>query len=45
MKKNKFAIILLLTNLFIAFVGFGLVTPVMPSFMNEMNLSGSIMGY
>lgn len=45
MKKNKFVITVLLTNIFIVFLGIGLIVPVMPSFMEEMNLSGSTMGY
>ncbi|MGM9986165.1 MAG: MFS transporter [Bacillaceae bacterium] len=45
MQKNKFVIITLLMNIFIVFLGIGLIVPIMPSFMNEMNLSGSIMGY
>ncbi|RUL49566.1 MULTISPECIES: MFS transporter [Lysinibacillus] len=41
----KVTFALLLSNLFISFVGIGLVIPVMPTIMNEMNLSGSVMGY
>lgn len=36
---------LLLTNLFIAFLGIGLVIPVLPTIMNELNLSGKMVGY
>ncbi|MED1721173.1 MFS transporter [Brevibacillus parabrevis] len=32
-------------NLFIAYVGIGLVVPVMPSFAHELNLSGEVVGY
>lgn len=32
-------------NLFIAFLGIGLVIPVMPTIMNELHLSGSVVGY
>ncbi|QGS68073.1 MFS transporter [Oceanobacillus sp. 143] len=37
--------IILLSNLFLAFLGIGLIIPVMPSFMNIMHLTGSTMGY
>lgn len=38
-------LIILLSNIFIAFLGIGLIIPVMPSFMNIMELSGKTMGY
>jgi len=41
----KAVLIILLSNIFIAFLGIGLVIPVMPSFMNIMHLSGKTMGY
>lgn len=41
---NK-VIFLVLVNLFIVFLGVGLVIPVMPTLMKEMNLEGSTMGY
>lgn len=44
-KKQKMVLIILLSNIFIAFLGIGLIIPVMPSFMNIMHLSGSTMGY
>ncbi|MDQ6419902.1 MFS transporter [Paenibacillus sp. LHD-117] len=44
-KQQKAVIVILLSNIFIAFVGIGLVVPVMPSIMTEMNLSGKTMGY
>lgn len=44
-KEQKSVLIILLSNLFIAFLGIGLVIPVMPSFMNIMHLSGKTMGY
>lgn len=44
--KNKMPVLLILfSNIFIAFLGIGLIVPVMPSFMNEMHLSGKTMGY
>lgn len=45
MKENKFVITVLLFNIFIVFLGIGLVVPIMPSFMEEMHLSGGVMGY
>lgn len=36
---------LLLLNLFIAFLGIGLVIPVLPTIMNELHLSGTMVGY
>jgi len=44
-KEQKMVLIILLSNIFIAFLGIGLIIPVMPSFMNIMHLSGSTMGY
>ncbi|RAV14395.1 MFS transporter [Paenibacillus contaminans] len=44
-KEQKAVLIILLSNIFIAFLGIGLVIPVMPSFMNIMHLSGKTMGY
>ncbi len=41
----KLTIGILLGNLFIAFLGIGLVIPVMPTIMNELGLSGSTVGY
>ncbi|MFY0758103.1 MFS transporter [Metabacillus dongyingensis] len=43
--KQKAVLIILLSNIFIAFLGIGLIIPVMPSFMNIMHLTGSTMGY
>jgi DHA1 family multidrug resistance protein-like MFS transporter len=44
-KEQKSVLIILLSNIFIVFLGIGLIVPVMPSFMNIMHLSGSTMGY
>lgn len=44
-KEQKAVLIILLSNIFIAFLGIGLIIPVMPSLMNIMHLSGSTMGY
>ena len=45
MQKQNYTLALLLMNLFIAFLGIGLVIPVIPTIMNELNLSGSVVGY
>ncbi|PEL14400.1 multidrug efflux MFS transporter NorA [Bacillus sp. AFS017336] len=45
MKKQNIMLILVLMNLFIIFLGIGLVVPVTPSIMNELNISGTIVGY
>ncbi len=44
-KNQNKVLILLLSNLFIAFLGIGLVIPVMPTLMRELELDGTIMGY
>ncbi|TQR39767.1 MFS transporter [Lysinibacillus sphaericus] len=47
-KMNKQQILtlsILLSNLFIAFLGIGLVIPVLPTLMNELKISGSVVGY
>ncbi|MBO0993756.1 multidrug efflux MFS transporter NorA [Bacillus sp. SD088] len=45
MEERKFTLPILLINLFIAFLGIGLVIPVMPTLMNELGISGSVVGY
>lgn len=45
MKKQNMMLAIVLTNLFIVFLGIGLVVPVTPSIMNELNISGSVVGY
>jgi len=45
MQNNKLILGTLLLNLFIAFLGIGLVIPVTPTIMNELNISGSTVGY
>lgn len=47
MQKQSAGITLfiLLGNLFIAFLGIGLVIPVLPTIMNELEISGSVVGY
>lgn len=44
MKKQNRTLTILLINLFITFLGIGLVIPVLPTIMNELNLSGSTLG-
>lgn len=44
MKDQKSVLLILLCNIFIAFLGISLIVPVMPAFMNMMHLSGSTMG-
>ncbi|MER2126904.1 MFS transporter [Solibacillus sp. FSL H8-0523] len=45
MKEFKVTLGLLLLNLFIAFLGIGLVIPVLPTLMNELGISGTTVGY
>ncbi|MNH97310.1 Tetracycline resistance protein, class B [compost metagenome] len=45
LKEQKTVLLILLSNIFIVFLGVGLIVPVMPSFMNSMDLSGQTMGY
>ncbi|MGE7110490.1 MFS transporter [Lysinibacillus sp. NPDC047702] len=44
-KKQILTLSILLLNLFIAFLGIGLVIPVLPTIMNELHISGSVVGY
>ena len=45
MKSYKVTLGLLLLNLFIAFLGIGLVIPVLPTLMEELGLTGTVIGY
>lgn len=45
MEKHKVTLSILLTNLFIAFLGIGLVIPVLPTIMNELGITGTVVGY
>jgi DHA1 family multidrug resistance protein-like MFS transporter len=45
MKTHKITLGLLLMNLFIAFLGIGLVIPVLPTLMNELGITGTTVGY
>ncbi|KGR90244.1 multidrug MFS transporter [Ureibacillus massiliensis 4400831 = CIP 108448 = CCUG 49529] len=44
-KVSKVTIIILLSNIFVSFVGIGLVIPVLPTIMDELDLNGSYVGY
>lgn len=44
-KKSSITLSILLVNLFIAFLGIGLVIPVLPRLMNELHISGQVVGY
>lgn len=44
-KGHNVTLAILLMNLFIAFLGIGLVIPVLPTIMNEMQISGTVVGY
>ncbi|AWE06095.1 multidrug efflux MFS transporter NorA [Lysinibacillus sp. 2017] len=45
MRDYKVTLSLLLLNLFIAFLGIGLVIPVLPTLMNELQINGKVVGY
>lgn len=45
MQNNTLILSTLLLNLFIAFLGIGLVIPVTPTIMNELSISGATVGY
>lgn len=42
--RNRGAILLLMLNIFLIFTGVGLVIPIMPSYMIELHINGSIVG-
>lgn len=43
--KQQMTLWILLANLFIAFLGIGLIIPVLPTIMNELNITGTTIGY
>ncbi|OCA91817.1 multidrug efflux MFS transporter NorA [Pseudobacillus wudalianchiensis] len=45
MRTYQVTLGLLLMNLFIAFLGIGLVIPVLPTLMNELGITGTTVGY
>ncbi|MFD0693481.1 MFS transporter [Paenibacillus sp. GCM10027628] len=42
--KNRGAVLLLMLNLFLVFTGIGLVIPILPKFMENLGITGSILG-
>lgn len=42
--RNRGSILLLMINIFLIFMGIGLVIPVVPQYMTDLNISGSIVG-
>ncbi|WP_454190817.1 MFS transporter [Paenibacillus sp. Marseille-Q7038] len=44
MLRNRGAILLLMVNIFLIFTGIGLVVPIMPTYMDLLQISGSIVG-
>lgn len=42
--RNRGAILLLMLNIFLVFTGIGLVIPIMPTYMEELHINGSIVG-
>ena len=45
MKSKNTVLAILLMNLFIAFLGIGLVIPVLPTIINELGITASVVGY
>ncbi len=45
MQKQNIMLAIVLMNEFLVFLGIGLVIPVTPTIMNELNISGSVVGY
>lgn len=45
MKKKDMTLAILLSNIFFVFLGIGIVIPVLPTIMNELNISGTAVGY
>ncbi|MCQ4086375.1 MFS transporter [Saccharibacillus sp. JS10] len=44
MLRNRAALLLLMFNIFLVFTGIGLVVPIMPTYMNTLQIGGSIVG-
>ncbi|MNK46525.1 Tetracycline resistance protein, class C [compost metagenome] len=42
--KNRGALLLLMLNIFLVFTGIGLVIPIMPTYMRDLHISGSLVG-
>jgi DHA1 family multidrug resistance protein-like MFS transporter len=45
MKKKNWTLTILLANIFFVFLGIGLVIPVLPTIMNDLQISGTVVGY
>ncbi|MGG0656812.1 MFS transporter [Rummeliibacillus pycnus] len=44
-KNNKFALILLMFNIFIAMSAIGLIVPIMPNYLKEFGAKGQVLGF
>jgi DHA1 family multidrug resistance protein-like MFS transporter len=44
-KRKEMTLAILLMNIFFVFLGISLVIPVLPTIMNELNISGTVVGY
>ncbi|NEW05842.1 MFS transporter [Paenibacillus sp. SYP-B3998] len=42
--RNRGAILILILNIFLVFTGIGLVVPIMPNYMSELHINGSVVG-
>lgn len=42
--RNRGAILLLMLNIFLVFTGIGLIIPIMPTYMNELHITGGLVG-
>ncbi|WP_282936853.1 MFS transporter [Paenibacillus sp. RC67] len=42
--RNRGAVLLLMVNIFLVFTGIGLVIPIMPTYMAELHINGSVVG-
>ncbi|GIO43314.1 MFS transporter [Paenibacillus apis] len=42
--RNRGTMLLLMLNIFLVFTGIGLVVPIMPTYMNELHITGSTVG-
>ncbi|MFH5184196.1 MFS transporter [Paenibacillus sp. TAB 01] len=42
--RNRAAILILMINIFLVFTGIGLIIPIMPAYMTELHIDGTIVG-
>lgn len=42
--RNRGAMLMLMISIFLTFTGIGLVVPILPTYMNELNIGGSVVG-